>query len=86
MGLMRMTAGAYRASPARLGGDLRVRVDAPELGQRLLVDLLQVLLQRQISVCEEPEAPIETNSLGCVLQIFSSCIKTVQVVSAAEQH
>lgn len=44
----------YRVVPARLGGDLRVGVDAIKLAQSFLVNLLQVLLQRQVSICEEP--------------------------------
>lgn len=44
----------YGTAPARLCRDLRVGIDAFELGQSLLLDLLQVLFQRQISICEEP--------------------------------
>ena len=62
----------HRAAPVWLGGHLSVRVDAIKLGQSLLFDLLQVLLQRQISVCEEPEEHLFYTCLksSVVFQIF----------------
>ena len=42
-----------------LGGDLCVWVDAFKPGQSFLFNLLQMLLQRQISIGEEPEEHIE---------------------------
>lgn len=43
----------YRSAPARLSGHLRLRVDAVKLGQSFLLNLLQMSLQRQISIGEE---------------------------------
>ena len=45
---------SYGGGPVRLGGDLCVWLDVFELGQSLLVDLFQMLLQWQVSIGEEP--------------------------------
>ena len=44
-----------RAAPVRLVGDGSVGLAALEPGQSLLLDLLQMLLQRQVTISEEPE-------------------------------
>lgn len=64
----------HRAAPVWLGGHLGVRVDAFKLGQSLLFDLLQMLLQRQISICEEPEEHIEDTLRA--LCLFYTCLKS----------
>lgn len=69
--------GAYGTRPVGLRGDLGVWVDAIEFGQSVLVDLPQVLLQRQVSVREEPEEHTSVTSAphlhlgGCVWGVLT---------------
>lgn len=48
------TVGTHRAAPERLRGHIGFRVDLFKLRQSLFLDLLQMLLQREVSVREKP--------------------------------
>lgn len=52
---MLLNGQTHRPVPVGLVRDSSVRLSALKLGQRLLLDLFQVLLQGQIPVGEEPE-------------------------------